>query len=69
MPPDYLSAMQDPSVFNIMIFIIKFYSMMIVFMILNVLFMVSFVWSLLIICRIIGLPWIDGTTKGFVNRT
>ena len=26
------------------------------------------VWSLLIICRILKIPWIDGTLTGYLNR-
>ena len=26
------------------------------------------VWSLLIICRIFKIPWIDGTLTGYINR-
>jgi len=69
MPPDYLSYMQDPTIFDIMAFVVKFYSMMFVFMVLNVAFMVSSIWALLIVFRVLGIPWLDGTTKGFINRS
>ena len=69
LPPDYWSQMQNPDIMSVMVFIIKFYSMMFVFMILNVAMTISFVWSLLIICRALRIPWIDGTTKGFINRS
>jgi hypothetical protein len=68
LPPDYWSQMQNPDIMSVMVFIVKFYSMMFVFMVLNVAMTVSFVWSLLIICRVLRIPWIDGTTKGFINR-
>lgn len=69
MPPDYLSYIQDPTIFDIMAFVVKFYLMMFVFMVLNVAFMVASIWALLIVFRILGIPWLDGTTKGFVNRS
>lgn len=68
MPPDYLSYMQDPNLLDIMLLVVKFYAMMIVFMFMNVVCMVGFVWNLLFICRFLGIPWIDGTTKGFIKR-
>ena len=31
--------------------------------------MIAFTWSLLFFCRMLGIPWIDGTTLGWVNRS
>lgn len=69
LPPDYYSYMQDPTLASFLVFIIKFYLMMFVFILLNTLLMSGFVWSLLFICRALNIPWVDGTTKGFIKRT
>lgn len=69
LPHDYWSALPDHNFLIIVAFILKFYATMFIFMVLNVAFMVSSVWALLIICRVLGIRWIDGTTKGFINRS
>jgi hypothetical protein len=69
MPPDYWSALPDHNFLTIVLFILKFYVTMFIFMALNVAFMVGSVWGLLLICRALGIPWIDGTRKGFINRS
>ena len=70
--PDYYSSVENLQGFdlivNIIWFLITFYGTMILFIILNALLMVSICWSMLLICRLFGLPWVDGTTKGFINR-
>jgi hypothetical protein len=68
MPPDYLGHLQDPTVTDVLLLMVKFNTIMIAYMAINVLYMVGFVWWLLFICRLLGIPWVDGTTKGFVNR-
>lgn len=67
--PDYWSMLPDHNFLTIMAFIFKFYLTMIIFMAMNILIMVSSVWGLLIICRLLGIPWVDGTKKGFINRS
>lgn len=69
MPPDYWTHLNNPSFFEVMDFILIFYFHMFVFMVLNILFTIGFVWGLLILCRLLGIPWVDGTTKGFKNRS
>lgn len=67
--PDYWSALPDHSFLAIIGFIFKFYLTMFIFMAMNILIMVTSVWGLLIVYRILGIPWIDGTTKGLINRS
>ena len=45
-----------------------FYISFAVYMLINALITATMIWSLLLICRLLGLPWIDGTTKGFIDR-
>lgn len=69
MPPDYWSALPDHNFLTIVMFLLKFYITMFIFMALNIALMVSSVWALLIVFRLLGIPWLDGTTKGFINRS
>ena len=70
--PDYLSKYQHLTGFDAIIqfiwFTITLYSTMIIFLFLNALLTATLMWSMLLICRVLGIPWIDGTTKGFLNR-
>jgi len=69
MPPDYYSYMNNPSILEMLDMVFYFYLTMTVFMVFHILFMIGFVWGLLILCRLLGIPWVDGTTKGFKNRS
>lgn len=68
MPPDYLGELQNPGILEVGDMIIRFYALMIIYMFFNTVIMAGLVWNLLFICRLFGIPWVDGTTKGFVNR-
>ena len=71
--PDYYSHVAHLEGFELIInmiwFIITFYASMIVFIIMNALLTAAICWSLLFIFRLLGIPWLDGTTKGFINRS
>jgi len=71
--PDYYSKVAHLEGFDLIInmiwFIITMYATMIVFIILQALLVASICWSALLICRMLGIPWLDGTTKGFINRS
>jgi hypothetical protein len=67
--PDYIGQLQTVNILEIGDLVIKFYIVLIIYMFTNVVFMVGFVWNLLFICRLLGIPWFDGSTKGFINRT
>jgi NADH:ubiquinone oxidoreductase subunit 3 (subunit A) len=49
-------------------FLMQFYGLMIIFIILNSILLLALTWSFLVICRLLGIPWVDGTTEGFINR-
>ena len=66
LPPDYF--LQLKSFKDIVMFLIQFHLLLIVYMIMNIAVIVVFSWLLLFVFRALGIPWIDGTTKGFVNR-
>lgn len=68
LPPDYLKALNNPSLIEVILFLIKFQLITFIGVILNVLFMSGVVWWMLFFCRFTGIPWIDGTTSGFINR-
>lgn len=69
MPPDYFGALENPGVVDVLLLMLRFQLFVLIGMMMNVLFTVGFVWWLLFFCRFWGIPWIDGTTKGFVNRS
>lgn len=70
--PDYYTPMAHLEgldfFINMVLFIVSFYGTMIVFIILNALLTAAVCWSMLIICRLLGIRWIDGTNKGYINR-
>lgn len=66
--PDYIGQLTNPDIADILILLLKFFIFAFVGMVMNTLYVVGSVWWLLFLCRLIGIPWIDGTTKGFVNR-
>ncbi len=68
LPPDYLGQLQEPSVLGVFGLVLNLYSLLILSVIMNAILMSGTVWWMLFICRFLGIPWIDGTTKGFVNR-
>jgi hypothetical protein len=66
LPPDYL--VQFKSFKDIVMFLIQFHVLLIVYMVMNIAVLVAVSWSLLFVFRALGIPWVDGTTKGFLNR-
>ena len=69
--PDYLSQAPVgmlPGLLHLLWFVVSFYVSMFVFLLMNTLLVAGVVWSLLITCRMLGIPWVDGTTSGFLNR-
>lgn len=68
LPPDYIAAMNNPSLLDVLLFLIKFQVIMAVSVLFNALLMMGVIWWMLFFCRFTGIPWIDGTTKGFINR-
>lgn len=69
LPPDYLATLNNPSLLDVILFLIKFQIIMFTYIILNGLCIAGIVWWMLFFCRFTGIPWIDGTTKGFINRS
>jgi len=67
--PNYIDSIQPENIFQVMLWIVKFYFMLGFWIFLNTVFMVGFIWALLVVFRVMGIPWLDGTTKGFVNRS
>lgn len=71
--PDYYSQLSHLTGFeffwNMVIWMVSFYATMILFIILNALLTAAFCWSLLFVFRFFGIPWLDGTTKGYINRS
>lgn len=72
LPPDYYSMVQKTYPGNqfigFLIWALQFQILMIFYIIINVIFTATVLWGLLIIFRILGIPWLDGTIKGFINR-
>ena len=72
LPPDYFSAVQQAYPGNefvgFLIWAVQFQIFMIIYILVNVLLTAGLLWGLLIIFRILGIPWMDGTTKGLINR-
>ena len=70
--PDYASTIQHLSgtdyFLGLVTWLTKFYLLMGITIILNAIIISLFFWSMLLICRIFGIKWLDGTTKGFINR-
>ena len=72
LPADYytqFSSLGLNPILSFLLFVVQFYIFLFIFIILNALLTACFCWSLLVIYRILGIPWIDGTTKGFINRS
>ena len=67
--PNYIDSIQPENIFQVMLWIAKFYFMLGFWIFLNTVFMVGCIWALLVVFRVLGIPWLDGTTKGFVNRS
>jgi hypothetical protein len=69
---DYLSTVSGLPVngqfTNFILFVIQLYTTIIVITILNMLLLLIASWGLLLIFRMLGIPWVDGTTKGFIDR-
>ena len=73
LPPDYYTMVQqaypDNPIWGFLVFALQFHIFMILYIIVNMLLTAGICWGLLIIFRILGIPWLDGTTKGFINRS
>ncbi len=69
--PDYLShASLDfwQAGWQFLQFVVFFYFSLFVVILLNFLIVAVVSWGLLMVFRLLGKPWVDGTTKGFINR-
>ena len=69
--PDYFTMIQGSDlnpILGFLWFVIQLYGTMIIFVALNALLTAAIFWFLLIVCRFLGIPWIDGTTEGIINR-
>lgn len=70
--PDYMTQMQSSGFSGILgcaLFLVLFYLHMFVAFLINLSILLSMSWGALVLCRLFGIPWTDGTTKGFINRS
>ena len=70
--PDYLSANSFTGlefVLQLFWFVIYLYFSLFLCILMNTIIILSVSYSLLIVYRTLGIPWIDGTTKGIFNRS
>ena len=52
-------------IFNGLWWVLFFYLQLSVYLMLNIFLTAGILWGLLLIFRLIGIPWIDGTRHGF----
>jgi hypothetical protein len=67
--PDYVSLVTDQHLLYFIAWLVTFYLGIIIFILINVIFTCILLYSILIIFRILGIPWLDGTTRGVFRRT
>ena len=71
--PDYVAsyAHLGPLEFivNMMVWVVCFYLSLLIVMLLQLVLLLVIVYGLLALHRLLGLPWVDGSTKGFVKRS
>lgn len=70
--PDYVNALGANTTYeiiaNFVLWMLAFYGSMILFMALNMILIIIVSYSMLIVCRLFGIPWVDGTKSGYFNR-
>ena len=72
LPPDNYGLIQNLPIFeqilSFMFWLVKFYGIMFLCIVIQSMILIVPCWTLLVLCRLFGLTWIDGTKKGYLNR-
>jgi len=72
LPPNYMMLIAalppEKQLTGFLWLMLQLYTTVFIMTILNVALILTIVWGGLLICRLLGIPWVDGTTKGFINR-
>jgi len=55
-------------ILKVLEWVFYFYLTLSIYMLINMVITATIIWILLLLYRLLGIPWFDGTTKGFINR-
>ena len=73
LPTNYIEMIRQANpgneIMGFIVFALQFQIFMVIYIIINILLTISMCWGMLVVFRILGIPWLDGTTKGFIKRS